>query len=67
MAQSLVFVGSEAFALGSRITFGTLDFLTTSTDELCFSTPTVLVARPGPTRSTRSKVEKWPQEACRRP
>jgi hypothetical protein len=67
MAQSLVFIRSEAFALGSRITFGTLDFFTTSTGELCFSTPSVLVAEPGLTRSTRSKAEKWSQEVCHRP
>jgi hypothetical protein len=34
MAQSFAFTSGETFALRSRITFGSLDFLATATDEL---------------------------------
>jgi hypothetical protein len=41
MAQSLAFIGGETFARGNRITFGTLDFLATSTGELHLSAPSI--------------------------
>jgi hypothetical protein len=31
MARTSAFTGGDSFALGSRITFGSLDFLTTAT------------------------------------
>lgn len=61
MAQSSTFTVGETFALGSRTGFGSLDFLATTTGELCladFDAPAMTSAR-GPTRSVaRSKVEK---------
>jgi hypothetical protein len=59
MAQSSAFAGGKAFALGSRITFSTLDFFTTTTDELILVVPNM----PGtmgtqPTHSTMSMAEK---------
>ena len=58
MAQSSTFAGSEAFALGSCITFDTLDFL--SIGELHLSAPSVPTTTGlGLVCSTRSKVEKW--------
>jgi hypothetical protein len=54
-----MFAGSEAFAPASRITFGTLDFLTTTTGELRLSAPSVpITTGPSPFRSTRSKAKK---------
>jgi hypothetical protein len=58
MAQLLAFARSEAFAPGSRVTFGTLDFLATAIGELRFSAP----AFPPPPDQARST----PPEARRR-
>lgn len=61
MAQSSTLNVGETFVLGSRISFGSLDFLTTTTSKLCLTDFDVLAttSAEGPTRSTaRSKVEK---------
>jgi hypothetical protein len=59
MTQLLAFARGEAFAIGSCITFVTIDFLATATDELSLAAPDmpdIVGARPA--RSTRSKAEK---------
>jgi hypothetical protein len=59
MAQSSAFIGGKTFAPGSRIVFGSLDFLATTTGKFCLVDPDVHVATgAGPTRSTRNKAEK---------
>jgi hypothetical protein len=59
MANSSTFFGDEVYAPGSRITFGSIDFLATATGELRLARPDVPTATStGPTRSTRSRVEK---------
>jgi hypothetical protein len=58
MAQSSAFLGGNTFTHGSRIMFGSLDFLATATGELCLTDPNTPVAISAkPTRSTRSKAK----------
>jgi hypothetical protein len=61
MGQSSAFTSEKTFALGSRIMFGSLDFLDTTTSELCLADPDMpALISAGPTCSiiTRSKAEK---------
>jgi hypothetical protein len=39
MAHASTFASGETFALGSHIMFDTLDFLATTTGDLCLATP----------------------------
>lgn len=54
MVQSPAFNGGKNFALGSRVTFGSLDCLTTATVDPNMPITTCT----GPTRSAKSKAEK---------
>jgi hypothetical protein len=59
MANYLAYVGSETFAPGSQITFGSLYFLTQETGELrLVSHNEANATGPGPKRSTRTKAKK---------
>jgi hypothetical protein len=57
MAQSSTFAGSETFTLGSHITFGSLDFITTATSELYLtdSDTHVTTSAGGPARCTNAR------------
>jgi hypothetical protein len=59
MDQSSAFAGGETFALGSRITFGTLNFFDTTIGELSLAAPNVpKTLGTQHTHSTRNKSEK---------
>jgi hypothetical protein len=59
MVQSSALIGGETFTPKSHIMFGSLDFLTTATSELCLASPGAPIAMGmGPTHTAGSKAKK---------
>jgi hypothetical protein len=59
MVVTSAFNGGEIFVPRSHIMFGSLDFLATTTGELCLACPDMSVTTSmGPAHSTRSRAGK---------